>query len=168
MWHWYQNFHSVPWKTWLTGCQTQSARGSMVNIVTILHNCHKNSQFLVIVIIVTIVHEFQNCHTYHNCYVIIVIIKIGHSCQNWSKFQLFITNCDYWTEFLQSVKIVMIDQNCQNWSRLSQLSQSQLSQSQLSQSQLAQLVTIVTFSHNCHTRQGGLCKKMYGLPDVPT
>ena len=42
-------FRQAQAETWLTGCQTQSAIGNMVNIVTILDNCHKKLQLLIIV-----------------------------------------------------------------------------------------------------------------------
>ena len=81
-------------ETWLTGCQTQSERGNVVNIVTILHNYHKKSQML---IIVTIGHNCHNCSwfsklshllqlSFHNCHLSELV-----SFQNWSKFLPFIT-----------------------------------------------------------------------------
>ena len=69
-------------KTWLTGCPTPSVRGSMVSIVTIVDNYHKNSQLLMIFKIVTVVTIVVSQ---------LYFIKIGHSCQNWSKFLLMIT-----------------------------------------------------------------------------
>ena len=109
---------SIKW-TWLTGCQTQSARGNygqnchhssqLSQKFTMIDNFHKDSYLLIIVTIV------NNCHNYWLFSKLLRMsqlpfIKICHSCQNWSKSLLLITiNCN------------CIGQTCHNWSKLSQL-----------------------------------------------
>ena len=90
--------------TWLTGCQTQSARGNMVNIVTILHNFHKNSQLL---LIVTIGHDCHNCSwfsklsqlSFHNCHLskLVTVAKIGQNCYYWSQLSQLFAIFHIWT-----------------------------------------------------------------------
>ena len=108
-------------KTWLAGCQTQSARGNMVHIVMILHNCHKKIRkcwllslwviiitiFKMVTLVIIVTYRFWS-----QLQKLVKILTVDHSSHIY--LQLF-TIVQFWLLLSQSVIIFIIGQNCHIW-----------------------------------------------------